>query len=69
VLMGHKRPGTTSIYTHLFADAFDGIEETLDAKLGVNQTSMNGRVTTEHRENGTDTESVEDRMDKRVFAA
>ncbi len=41
VLMGHKRRGTTSIYTHLFADAFDGVEEALDQVLGgVNETSM-----------------------------
>jgi predicted RNase H-like HicB family nuclease len=29
-LMGHARTGTTSIYTHLFKNAFDGVEEALD---------------------------------------
>jgi integrase len=42
VLMGHKRQGTTALYSHLFADAFEGIEEALDAALNVNETSMDG---------------------------
>jgi integrase len=33
-LMRHARKGTTSIYTHLFADAFDGVEEALHAAFG-----------------------------------
>jgi hypothetical protein len=37
--MGHKGRGVTSLYTHLFADAFDGVEEALAAVFGVNQTS------------------------------
>jgi integrase len=45
-LMGHKRQGTTSLYTHLFADAFEGVEEALDQVLGVNETSTVRRVTT-----------------------
>jgi integrase len=47
-LMGHVRKGTTSIYTHLFRDAFDGVEEALDAVFGVNQASTECAVTTEH---------------------
>ena len=35
-LMGHAGKGTTSIYTHLFRDAFDGVEEALGALFGVN---------------------------------
>jgi hypothetical protein len=34
-LTGHKRKGTISIYTHLFRDAYDGVEEALDAVFGV----------------------------------
>lgn len=34
-LMGHKRKSTTSIYTHLFRDAFDGVEEAIDSVFGV----------------------------------
>lgn len=30
-LMGHAAKGTTSLYTHLFRDAFDGVEEALAA--------------------------------------
>jgi site-specific recombinase XerC len=33
-LMGHAGKGTTSIYTHLFRDAFDGVEEALDTAFG-----------------------------------
>ena len=47
-LMGHAGKGTTSIYTHLFRDAFDGVEEALDAVFGVNETSTDLRVTTDH---------------------
>jgi integrase len=46
VLMGHRSRGTTSIYTHLFGDAFEGVEEALDAAFGVNVTSTDGSVTT-----------------------
>ena len=38
-LMGHAAKGTTSIYTHLFKDAFDGVEEALEAVYGVNGAS------------------------------
>jgi integrase len=38
-LMGHAGKGTTSLYTHLFADAMEGVEEALHAAFGVNQTS------------------------------
>jgi integrase len=44
-LMGHTGKGTTSIYTHLFRDAFDGVEEALAAVFGLNETSMD-EVTT-----------------------
>jgi integrase len=47
-LMGHAQKGTTSIYTHLFRDAFDGVEEALDAAFGVNQKSTGASVTTGH---------------------
>ena len=49
-LMGHAGKGTTSIYTHLFRDAFDGVEEALDAVVGVgvNEPSMDFTVTTDH---------------------
>jgi integrase len=47
-LMGHAPKGTTSIYTHLFRDAFDGVEEALDAALGVNRKSMRVAVSTGH---------------------
>lgn len=47
-LMGHARRGTTSIYTHLFKNAFDGVEEALDEVFGVNESSTTIRVTTEH---------------------
>ncbi len=48
VLMGHKRRSMTSHYSHLLADAFDGVEEALAAVLNVNQGSTNGSVTTGH---------------------
>jgi integrase len=47
-LMGHKGQGTTSIYTHLFRDAFDGVEEALDSVFGVNLASTEVAVTTGH---------------------
>jgi integrase len=48
-LMGHAGKGTTSLYTHLFRDAFDGVEEALDAAFGVNRASTEVAVTTEHQ--------------------
>jgi integrase len=45
-LMGHAAKGTTSIYTHLFKDAFDGVEEALDAVFGVNPAPTDCSVTT-----------------------
>jgi hypothetical protein len=68
VLMGHKRPGMTSIYTHLFSDAFDGVEAALEKVLGVNQTSTERRVTTEHDEHPADTAVAADRIDMRRVA-
>jgi integrase len=59
VLMGHKSQGTTSIYTHLFGDAFEGVEEALDAVLGVNVASTNGRITTENHGNRSNGNSPE----------
>jgi hypothetical protein len=47
-LMGHAPRGITSIYTHLFHDAFDGVEEALDAAFGVNERSTGVSVTTGH---------------------
>ena len=38
-LMGHAGKGTTSLYTHLFSDAFEGVEAALEAAFGVNETS------------------------------
>jgi site-specific recombinase XerC len=46
-LMGHAGRGATSLYTHLFRDAFDRAEEALDAAFGVNQASMERSVPTE----------------------
>jgi hypothetical protein len=48
VLMGHKRAGTTALYSHLFRDAYEGVEEALEAVLGVHETSTVRRVTTGH---------------------
>jgi integrase len=47
-LMGHAGKGTTSLYTHLFRDALDGVEDALDAAFGVNRASTEVSVTTEH---------------------
>jgi integrase len=69
VLMGHKRPGTTSIYTHLFEDALDGVEEALGRVLGVNHTSTASSVTTEHRENGADRAGAGSRIAAEVAAS
>jgi len=46
-LMGHAGKGTTSLYTHLFRDAFDGVEEALDAAFGINQASTESSGATE----------------------
>jgi integrase len=46
-LMGHKRQGTTSLYSHLFRDAYDGVDEALDRVFGVNQPSTAGSVPAE----------------------
>jgi hypothetical protein len=50
--MGHKRQGTTALYSHLFQDAFEGVEEALHAVLRdavrVNRASTAGSVTTEY---------------------
>ena len=43
-LMRHAGKGVTSLYTHLFEDAFEGVEEALDAAFGVNEASMDGGV-------------------------
>ncbi|MGH2973381.1 MAG: tyrosine-type recombinase/integrase [Solirubrobacterales bacterium] len=61
VLMGHKRRGTTSIYTHLFEDAFEGVEEALDAVLGVKEMSTEGV-------SPSDTGSSPVRIDSRSYA-
>jgi integrase len=48
-LMGHSpRGSTTTIYTHLFKDALDGVEEALDAVFGVNDTSTECSVSTDN---------------------
>jgi integrase len=48
-LMGHSPRGSTAtIYTHLFKDAFDGVEEALHAVFGLNDTSMDCSVTTDN---------------------
>jgi integrase len=49
-LMGHARKGTSSLYTHLFADALDGVEEALDAIFGINELSTDRRITTEQHQ-------------------
>jgi hypothetical protein len=33
-LMGHRAAGTTSIYTHLFREAYDDVERVLDDVYG-----------------------------------
>jgi integrase len=47
-LMRHTGKGVTSLYTHLFEDAFDGVEEALHAAFGaaagVNETSTGSGV-------------------------
>jgi hypothetical protein len=72
-LMGHKRRGTTALYSHLFADAFEGVEEALDAVLGgavrVSSTSVNGSVSEGHSENLSDTRSGETRSVAAVLPA
>lgn len=45
-LMGHAGRGTTSIYTHLFRDAFDGVAEALAAALATPTTPQRNGVTT-----------------------
>jgi integrase len=47
-LMGHAGKGTTSIYTHLFRDAFEGVEEALDAGFGGKERARECTVTAEH---------------------
>jgi integrase len=62
-LMGHNRQGTTALYSHLFADAFEGVEKALDAVLGpalrVSPASVNGAVSEGHSENVADSRSGE----------
>ena len=49
--MGHApRGSTTVLYTHLFKDAFEGVEEALDAVFGVNDTSTDRSVTNGNHE-------------------
>jgi hypothetical protein len=36
------------VYTHLFANALDGVEEALDADFGLNGASTDRWVTTGH---------------------
>jgi hypothetical protein len=71
-LMGHKRQGTTALYSHLFADAFEGVEEALDAVLGsavrVSQASANGSSSEGHSKNPADTRSGETRPVAGVLA-
>lgn len=47
-LLGHSPKGITSIYTHLFKEAFDGVEEALDTVFGVNEASTDCSVTTDN---------------------
>lgn len=61
-LMGHKRQGTTALYSHLFANAYEGVEQALDSVLGVNGTSTEGRVTEEPSADLDSTRSGESRM-------
>ena len=67
--MGHKKAGTTSIYTHLFADAYEGVEEALAAVLDVNGTSMDCGVTTEQSGSLDQAESPRDGSTARPIAA
>lgn len=68
VLMGHERPGTTPLCTHLFADAFEGVEEALAAVLDVNEGSTDGALTTEHSEEQSEARSVENHASAGVLA-
>jgi integrase len=43
-LMGHKRQGTTALYSHLFKDAYDGVEEALDAAFASSGAPAGDRV-------------------------
>jgi hypothetical protein len=49
-LAGHSPRGsmTATVYMHLFKDAFDGVEEAIDAVFGVNETSMECSVSTDN---------------------
>jgi Phage integrase family len=50
-LMGHApRGSTTVLYTHLFKDAFEGVQEALDAVFCVNDTSTDSNVTNGNHE-------------------
>jgi Phage integrase family/Phage integrase SAM-like domain len=69
VLMGHKRGSVTSLYTHLFADAFEGVEQALAAALNVNEASTDGAVTTARQEQPADTDSAGNGMGERVLAS
>jgi integrase len=68
VLMGHKRAGTTSLYTHLFADAFDGAEEALGAVLEVNEASTDRVSLNDSAENGSAPRSPESPLAAGVLA-
>ena len=60
--------GRAALYSHLFGDAFDGVEEALDAALGVNQTSTAAVSPPGTDGNGAAAESARSRMGKRVLA-
>ncbi|MGH2993082.1 MAG: hypothetical protein ACRDL1_06060, partial [Solirubrobacterales bacterium] len=60
---------TTALYSHLFADAFEGVEEALEAALGVNETSMAGVSPPDTDGNDAGAESAGSRMGKRVPAS
>jgi integrase len=65
-LMGHSpRGSTTTIYTHLFKDAFDGVEEVLDAVFGVNDTSTDCSVSTDNHRTHGDRENSGGPLDER----
>lgn len=67
--MGHKRTGITSLYTHLFSDAFDGVEAALDRVLGVNEASTDSRVTTEQYGDRLNGDSPRNRATEPIAAA
>jgi hypothetical protein len=59
-LMGHKRKGPTSLDTHLFKDAYDGVEDALAAALCVPSASPDAPVATGSEEDASTADPLYD---------